>query len=129
MRIRSRHSLRTLRTQRSAQRFAFGVWIGVRAISMPSLRKTHIERAAEISWHVGFLNRTTRPPAAVNIGVARRSSSWIARALLPGPGRAYTRTTQALSGASRRWPVVAGSVGEEMPALAGDSGVAAAHAA
>jgi hypothetical protein len=34
----------------------------------------------------------------------------------------YTRTTQVLPGASRRKPVVAGSLGDEMPALAGNSG-------
>jgi hypothetical protein len=34
----------------------------------------------------------------------------------------YTRTTQALPGGSRLQPVTAGSVGEEMPALAGKSG-------
>src|SRR6266536_3414044 len=39
MRSRSRHSLRTLPTKRSAWAFAFGAWIGVRTISMPSLRK------------------------------------------------------------------------------------------
>jgi hypothetical protein len=34
----------------------------------------------------------------------------------------YTRTTQALPGATRRKPVAAGSLGDQMPALAGNSG-------
>src|SRR6266545_3529047 len=40
MRIRSRQSARTVRTQRSACAFAFGAWTGVRIILMPSVRKT-----------------------------------------------------------------------------------------
>src|SRR5919197_6104230 len=39
MRIRSRQSARSVRTQRSAWAFAFGAWIGVRITLMPSLPK------------------------------------------------------------------------------------------
>src|SRR6266536_3947235 len=40
MRMRSRQSLRTVRTQRSANAFAFGARTGVRITSIPSERKT-----------------------------------------------------------------------------------------
>src|SRR5437588_2608005 len=40
MRMRSRHSLRTVRTQRSANAFAFGACTGVRITSSHSQRKT-----------------------------------------------------------------------------------------
>ncbi len=39
IRIRSRQSERSVRTQRSAWAFAFGAWIGVRITLMPSVRK------------------------------------------------------------------------------------------
>ena len=38
--VRSRQSLRTVRTQRSANAFAFGARTGVRITSIPSVRKT-----------------------------------------------------------------------------------------
>src|SRR5215203_4598959 len=39
MRMRSRRSARSVRTQRSAWAFAFGAWIGVRITLIPSARK------------------------------------------------------------------------------------------
>src|SRR6266536_2040307 len=63
MRSRSRHSLRTLPTKRSAWAFAFGAWIGVRTISMPSLRK--MASKARLNFVSRSWIRKTRPPAVV----------------------------------------------------------------
>src|SRR6266511_3518265 len=49
MRQRSRQSLRSVRTQRSAQAFAFGACTGVLMTSIASLRKTSSEAAAELA--------------------------------------------------------------------------------
>ncbi len=67
MRIRSRQSLRTVRTQRSANAFAFGAWIGVRITSIPSERKTSSKARLNFlsrSW-ISSRNRRSYSPSCM----------------------------------------------------------------
>src|SRR6266511_3797778 len=79
IRSRSRHSLRTLPTQRSAWAFAFGAWIGVRTISMPSLRKMLSKARLNFVSRSWIRKRGCRPRSSRSI--SRLRACWVIHAV------------------------------------------------
>jgi hypothetical protein len=85
IRSRSRHSLRTLPTQRSAWAFAFGAWIGVRTDLGAFTLEDAIEGDGEL--RVAVVDQEARPPAAV-VEIHQRVARLLDHPGAVGPARA-----------------------------------------
>jgi hypothetical protein len=66
MRMRSRHSLRTVRTQRSANAFAFGALAAVRITSIPSVGKTSSKPRLNLDQQLEAARRVRKLDLPVN---------------------------------------------------------------
>src|ERR687887_377210 len=79
--MRSRQSVLTVRTQRSACAFAFGAWIGVWSTTVSSLRKTSSKGRLNLLSRSWIRNRGCSSPRSAT-ALVRLRACWVTQAPL-----------------------------------------------